>query len=613
VTSVEDPLDRDVSQPLGELHTEVSRESVLREMFRECGVALIRSIALERCSRRTHFDEDEFVQAYPYLPHLIDLSVDIAAGIGGGDRDIVKRCFEMLLSHRARLAFPPAGTLVSLDKIYDVVEAAIPPEKQKDVLAMRQRFDDDRDYPGMATRVVKALCLVEFVETDLPRTTPNIAALLVQRVNEVPPVLAVAAILKHMSDAQFVRWTENGWKLYNLSELRREAVSIEGLKDAVGIINPRLPGLHNDLLQLAKRLVARGLSWYTRPLQEFNTSVSRLLQQIAWALEHLSANMTSPDVIVRNTVAIDHLSMNVDALETRLERAEKRRAAVTESVQEQLDLLHEQLMEIDLNLPPQNSRFRAGTIGPEKERTAYVIGLFGTGRRYINEVIVQNIGERGKFFRDTIRLHPGPTPMIYSGHATIKHVSRAQELPAVMNRIFGAVRSGFADLIFTYRHPLDSLLTNWVWWRTFIREHRSISGISQYYQTTDELCLDLERNFREFKAFAEGDPDFFAESPGLRFLSFPEFVEETELHFQSATLKLRLEDFAIDASAEFSKIAGVMSVDLDLSRSYVIPPKSKPYGYHAVRDNVPRFRAFIEGLDDETKRRIEEIGYDLTP
>ena len=82
------------------------------------------------------------------------------------------------------------------------------------------------------------------------------------------------------------------------------------------------------------------------------------------------------------------------------------------------------------------------------------------------------------------------------------------------SRILEAVRSGFADLIFIYRHPLDSLLTNWVWWRTYVRDKSMISGISQVYKNTDDLCADLEQNFVEFKAFAEGDPDFFAAVPG---------------------------------------------------------------------------------------------------
>ena len=105
---------------------------------------------------------------------------------------------------------------------------------------------------------------------------------------------------------------------------------------------------------------------------------------------------------------------------------------------------------------------------------------------------------------------------------------------------------------------------------------------------------------------------FFAAVPGPRFLSFPEFVEETELYLQSATLALRLEDFMIDPLKEFSKIADLMSVDLDLSQLHVAPPRTKPYGYLVVKDKVPRFRDFINGLDAETKRRTERIGYKLS-
>jgi hypothetical protein len=244
------------------------------------------------------------------------------------------------------------------------------------------------------------------------------------------------------------------------------------------------------------------------------------------------------------------------------------------------------------------------------DRTAYVIGLFGTGRQYLNELILQNIGERAKYFRDgIIRLHPGPTSMIYSGHATMKYASRGQALPEVTSYMLEAVKSGFADLIFVYRHPLDSLLTNWIWWRKYIRDNVMIAGISQVYKTTDDFCADLERNFWDFKAFAEGDPDFFAAASGPRFLSFAESVEETKLFLQSATLTLQLEDVIIDPYKAFSKIAEVMSVDLDSNRIRVAPPVTKPYRYLAVQKKVPRFRSFINALDVETKRRIERIGY----
>ena len=245
------------------------------------------------------------------------------------------------------------------------------------------------------------------------------------------------------------------------------------------------------------------------------------------------------------------------------------------------------------------------------DRTAYVIGLFGTGRVYVYERMLQNIGERAKYCVDGIVLHRGPTSMIYSGHATMRYSSRGQVSPAVTNRILEAVRSGFADLIFVYRHPLDSLLTNWIWWRTYISDLRMVGGISQVYKNNDDLCADLEQSFLDFKAFAEGDPDYYAAVPVPRFLSFAEFVEETALFLQSATLTLRLEDFMIDPLKEFSKIVEVMSVDLDLSSLHVAPPRTKPYRYLAVKEKVPRFRSFINGLDAETKRRIEKIGYNL--
>jgi len=245
------------------------------------------------------------------------------------------------------------------------------------------------------------------------------------------------------------------------------------------------------------------------------------------------------------------------------------------------------------------------------DRTAYILGLFGSGRWYINELILRNIGERAKYFKDEIHFHPGPKSMIYSGHVTMKYRSRAMASPTTMNLILEAVGSGIADSIFIYRHPLDSLLTNWVWWRTYLQTNRTGDSISNVYQNGEQLCADLERDFLDFKAFANGDPDYFASLPGGRFLSFAEFVEETELHLQSATLVLRLEDFIVDPLKEFSKILEVMSANLDRSLLRVDPPKTKPYRYLAVKEKVPQFRTFIDELNAETQKRIEKLGYRL--
>jgi hypothetical protein len=176
--------------------------------------------------------------------------------------------------------------------------------------------------------------------------------------------------------------------------------------------------------------------------------------------------------------------------------------------------------------------------------------------------------------------------MIDSGHATVKHVSVLQHQPEITNLILEAARSGFADLIFIHRHPLDSLVTNWVWWRNYLRDGRMIKGTSQVYRSEDELCTALDENAAEF-------------------------VEETELHLQSAPLALRLEDLMIDPAREFSKVADVISVDLGLTSMSIVPPRTKPYGHLAVKEKVPRFRTFINDLDAEAKKRIERIGYNV--
>jgi len=390
-----------------------------------------------------------------------------------------------------------------------------------------------------------------------------------------------------------------GFWPHHFDEMCRAAADLEGLRYAAGALDSKPPGWRSRVTRVVKSLLARLLTWHTPPLRQFDAAVTRSVQEIVSAVEHLSMTV----------LALDRLSQNVAALENRIAQSEAKNAAMAESLA-RLENTNgaSGWRETDPEMPAPEicADGRAAS-----ERTTYVIGLFGTGRHYLNDLMRHNLGRRAKYFRDTIRLHPGPTPMIYSGHATIRHLSRGQVSPDVMSRIADAAKSGFADVIFIYRHPLDSLLSNWVWWRTYLRENRRVAGISSVYQTTDDLCKVLEENFHEFQAFAAGDPDFFAGVAGPPFLSFAEFVEETELHLQSATLALRLEDFSTDPRKEFRKILEVMSVDPDLSRLSLATPKSKPWGHLAVKQKLPRFREFISGLHVDTKNRMEGIGYSV--
>ena len=297
---------------------------------------------------------------------------------------------------------------------------------------------------------------------------------------------------------------------YDFEELRRALAIVENRRKAVGVVNPRSPGWRNNLLQFAKKAFARSLDWYTRPLQEFNASVTQSLTEIYSALEHLSTSMVALEekllpqqqdfnVSVNRTLAevysaLEHLSSNLVALDEKLARQhgellhEQVSALVSLENQREFPVNAAEATSEESETPDSLYHFevRRGT-----DRTAYILGLFGTGRLYLNELILQNIGVRAKYFRDRLQLYPGPTSMICSGHVTMKYVSAGQSVPAIMGRISEAIKVRFADSIFVYRHPLDSLLTNWVYWRNVVRENREVCGISEVYESSDDSMCRL--------------------------------------------------------------------------------------------------------------------------
>lgn len=72
-----------------------------------------------------------------------------------------------------------------------------------------------------------------------------------------------------------------------MSDLKHNLEECKTLYPAVGGLNPRGPGLHNQLIQFAKRLIRRSLSWYTRPIQLFDGAVIRTLDGTTSALDGL--------------------------------------------------------------------------------------------------------------------------------------------------------------------------------------------------------------------------------------------------------------------------------------------------------------------------------------
>ncbi|MCK4269451.1 MAG: BREX system P-loop protein BrxC [Methanogenium sp.] len=196
---------------------------VLEKLYRDSHGKLLEQCQLERTPIRSDVSDEDFMQFYPYLPHFINLSIKIMDGIrrqpgatrhiGGSNRTIIKQAYEMLVSERTNLATKPIGTLVAMDDIYELVEGSLQ-ERRSDIAQIAETFPDDG---GWALRVAKTISLLEFVR-EVPRTEKNIAAVMLKSVDGSAPLHEVEGALERLNDADFIKSTEEGWKLQSTEE-----------------------------------------------------------------------------------------------------------------------------------------------------------------------------------------------------------------------------------------------------------------------------------------------------------------------------------------------------------------------------------------------------------
>jgi hypothetical protein len=201
----------------------------LGQMFDEHSGRIRGCCSLERSARNLDIDRSSFTRLYPYLPYQVDLCIDIVSGlrlkrgahrhVGGSNRTIIKQAQEMMINDRTRLADAPIGRLVTLDLVYELLEAGnlLPSEVSKEINDVKSRLKGD----DLALKLVKAIALLESVK-DLPRTPHNLAVVLHPAVDAHPLLNAVEKALAGLEQAQFIRNTEEGFKLLTVQEKQWE-------------------------------------------------------------------------------------------------------------------------------------------------------------------------------------------------------------------------------------------------------------------------------------------------------------------------------------------------------------------------------------------------------
>lgn len=202
-------------------------EKVLSRLFAENQGRLNITCQLERTNRWSELTEAEFVRFYPYLPHYIELSIDIMSGLrlqgstlrqlSGSNRTIISQVYQMLVNPRTDYATRPVGALVTLDQLYELIEGLLGSTRRKDIDDITERFKGVPEDQGWSTRVGKVIALTESVAA-LPRTAANIAALLVDEVGRAAPLAEVEAAIERLIREDFVRESDRGYKLQTAQE-----------------------------------------------------------------------------------------------------------------------------------------------------------------------------------------------------------------------------------------------------------------------------------------------------------------------------------------------------------------------------------------------------------
>ncbi len=119
-----------------------------------------------------------------------------------------------------------------------------------------------------------------------------------------------------------------GVALADLMPLLHSRDAAEAKVAAIGTVNPRPPGLKNNLVQSWKRFLARILDWHVREQVEFNSGSVNAIQATLEALkEHNRSLEQIAGALEENARRNDEIEIRLQAYALRLDATEEREAA----------------------------------------------------------------------------------------------------------------------------------------------------------------------------------------------------------------------------------------------------------------------------------------------
>lgn len=221
---ISDGINRVIAERILKKHP--SREPELQALYKPSEGLLAQLSDLKSTRNLGTLSDRAFIDAYPFLPHQIQLAQDIGEAlsgfrISGGVRSMISVIMEAL----QKLAPLPVGRLASFDQVFDALGNDLLSQEYLGASGVKSITDADSRItaptPLPPSRVIKVLYLIQRV-THVPRTAENIAKLLTESITFDLPALRtqVEQTLNALQQAGYVSRDESSgeWKFLNEKE-----------------------------------------------------------------------------------------------------------------------------------------------------------------------------------------------------------------------------------------------------------------------------------------------------------------------------------------------------------------------------------------------------------
>jgi hypothetical protein len=221
---ISDGINRVIAERILKKHP--SKEGELKPLYATNEGGLAQLADLKSTRNLGTLSERAFIDAYPFLPHQIQLAQDIGEAlsgfrISGGVRSMISVIMEAL----QKLAPLSVGHLATFDQVFDALGNDLLSQEYLGASGVKSITDADNRVPPPTplppSRVVKVLYLIQRV-THVPRTAENIAKLLTESISFDLPTLRtqVEQTLVALQQAGYVARDESSgeWKFLNEKE-----------------------------------------------------------------------------------------------------------------------------------------------------------------------------------------------------------------------------------------------------------------------------------------------------------------------------------------------------------------------------------------------------------